>query len=121
MKLIIAGTRTFSDFNLLEKYLNKIEWPITEIVSGCADGADTLAITYAEKYNIPIKRFPADWKKYGKAAGPIRNKQMAEYGDALICFWDGVSNGTQNMIDQASRQKLKTFIVRYDNERIGVE
>ncbi len=113
MRLIVAGTRTFSDYALLEKILDKIEWEITEIVSGCASGADTLAIQYAEHRVIPVKKFPADWATHGKRAGPIRNEQMAQYADALICFWDGASKGTKHMIDVAAKHKLKTFTVRY--------
>jgi hypothetical protein len=113
MKLIVAGTRTFNDYSLLEKFISKIEWKITEIVSGGAPGADTMAIMYAKENNIPYKLFPALWDKYKKAAGPMRNKQMAEYADALLCFWDGVSPGTKNMIEMAKTYNLKYYIVKY--------
>lgn len=53
--------------------------------------------------DIPVKRFPADWDRHGRAAGPIRNCQMAQYADALIAIWDGKSRGTKNMIDEMNK------------------
>ena len=107
-KLIIAGTRSFNDYELIRSILSTLFmkrrcWTINwneEIVSGGAPGADTLAVRYATEADIPFKVFAADWKKYGRSAGPRRNRQMAEYADAAIVFWDGKSRGTQNMIQQ---------------------
>lgn len=106
-KLIIAGTRSFNDYTLLYRkvysFLARRCWQVDcyeEIVSGGAPGTDTLAVRYATEADIPFKVFPADWKKYGRSAGPRRNRQMAEYADAAIVFWDGKSRGTQNMIQQ---------------------
>ena len=90
MKTVVAGSRTFHDFSFVEIYLNfyhKIV-QITEVVSGGAHGVDALGEQWAQKHNIPVNRFPADWKKYGKAAGPISNKKMAEYADVFIGFWN---------------------------------
>lgn len=113
MKLIIAGSRTFTN---LSKYffrdiLNNLNIDFNnpdvlhEIVSGCAKGADTGGEHFAKQYNIPLVIFPADWDKYGNAAGPIRNKQMADYADALLLVWDGKSKGSANM--KATMEKLK--------------
>lgn len=110
-KYIIAGTRDFTDFDLLEKVLK--EFKIGEIVCGGARGADLLGKEYGEKYNIPIKMFPANWERYGKRAGHLRNTEMAEYADALIAFWDGESTGTNHMINEAQRRKLYTTVVKY--------
>lgn len=68
-----------------------------EIVSGGASGIDSCGEEYANHWDLPITRFPADWNTHGKAAGPIRNKQMAEYADALLLIWDGESKGSANM------------------------
>lgn len=116
MKVIIAGGRTFKDFDLLCKKVDKIlsRQDEIEIVSGTARGADKLGERYAELRGYEVKRFPADWGNHGKAAGYIRNEEMAQYADALIAFWDGKSRGTQHMIRTAEEQGLKTRIIRYN-------
>jgi len=113
MKVIIAGSRGFSDFSLLfskcEEILeNQID---IEIVSGTAKGADKLGEHYASLKGYSVARFPADWDKHGKAAGYVRNKEMAEYSDALIAFWDGESKGTKHMIDLAQTKGLKIHVI----------
>jgi glycerophosphoryl diester phosphodiesterase len=110
MKVIIAGSREIADFVAVETALLKSEYKATEIVSGGARGVDKVGEEVATKHGIPIKVFKADWNKFGRAAGPIRNKQMAEYADALIAVWDGESKGTANMILQAREFGLKIFI-----------
>ena len=70
---------------------------VTEVVSGTARGVDTCGERWAIENNIPIAPFPADWDQYKKAAGHIRNKQMAEYADALLIIWNGESRGSKNM------------------------
>ena len=111
-KYIVAGSREFTDYNLLEKVLR--EFSIDEVVCGGAPGADTLGKEYAEKYNIPVKMFPANWDRYKRSAGPIRNTEMANYADALIAFWDGKSPGTKHMILEANRKKLYIHVVQYN-------
>lgn len=116
-KVIIAGTRTFNDYKLLQDkvnfYLSKRQSSTIQIVSGTSKGADKLGERYAKEHNIPVKRFPADWDNLGKAAGYYRNKQMAEYADACIVFWNGTSRGTKLMIDLAKQYNLVLRIVRY--------
>jgi len=73
---------------------------------------DGLAEEWARENGIPIKRFPADWDKHGKAAGPIRNRAMAEYADALLAVWDGESKGTANMILEMHRMGKPVFVWR---------
>lgn len=122
MKLVVAGTRTFRDYELLRKalfsqYYFYIAFNNLEIVSGAADGADRLGEKYAKENNLKLTRFPADWKKYGKAAGPIRNRQMAEYADQAIVFWDAHSKGTLNMIQTMRKLGKKVNVVIYfDNK-----
>lgn len=74
---------------------------ITEVVSGAAKGIDTAGEIWCASKGLPLTRFPADWRKHGRAAGPIRNRQMAEYADALILIWDGKSRGSANMLKTA--------------------
>lgn len=85
----------------VERAIQDAGFPITEVVSGCASGIDRVGEFWALDNQIPLKKFPADWATHGKAAGPIRNEQMARYADALICVWDGTSRGSQNMIKTA--------------------
>ena len=114
-KVIIAGGRDFNDYQLLELNCNhylKNKFPNIEIVSGKARGADYLGERYAENYLLDVKEFPADWS-IGKSAGYIRNKQMQEYADALIAFWDGISKGTFNMIELMKEAEKPYRVVRY--------
>lgn len=109
-KVIIAGSREYHDYHHLSMACDFIlkelsDVPI-EIVSGGAPGADTLGEKYAYERGYSITRFPADWEVYGRAAGPIRNREMAEYADALIAFPVGKSPGTRNMIKQARELEL---------------
>lgn len=69
----------------------------TEVVSGGCRGIDREGVSVAGLHDIPISVFPADWKKHGRAAGPIRNKEMACYADSLILIWDGKSRGSNSM------------------------
>jgi len=103
--------RDFYDYAFVEPYLDMQRHEITEVVSGCATGVDSIGERWARANGIPIRRFPADWSQHGKAAGPIRNRQMAEYADALIAFWDRKSKGTKNMIETANRNNLKVYII----------
>ena len=100
MKVIIAGSRTITDeasifCNFDSVYFDQID----EIVAGGASGVDSFGPRIAEMRQARFTLFPADWIKYGKAAGFLRNKQMADYADALIAIWDGKSKGTRHMIN----------------------
>ena len=107
MRYIVAGSRNFQNYGLMEETLNSLNLsPDDEIVCGDARGADLLGAQYGTQYKIPVIHFPADWNRYGKAAGHIRNAEMAEYGDFLVAFWNGTSRGTANMI-QAMKRKGK--------------
>lgn len=110
MKLIIAGGRdlTVTPGFLLETILHFSLFP-TEIVSGGAQGIDACGEVYADKYKIPLKVFMADWDAHGKAAGPMRNRLMAEYGDMLLLIWDGESRGSLNMKTQAFVKQMPVF------------
>lgn len=115
MKIIVAGSRTFNNYELLKSSLDKIigeEKDIT-IVSGTARGADTLGEQYAKEKGFMIDRYPAEWDKYGKSAGYIRNKTMAQNADACVLFWDGLSKGTKHMHDLSLEHELKTFLIKY--------
>lgn len=119
IKVIIAGTRDFNDYAFLKKNVDYFLQGINpnneeiEIVSGNARGADKLGERYAKEHNLPVKLFPANWDKYGKRAGYLRNQEMANYADVLIAFWDEKSKGTKHMIDIAKKQDLTVIVVGY--------
>lgn len=114
MKVIIAGGRHFKPSVASGLIISEIFMSnnITEIVSGGAKGADAYGESIAEIEKIPLKVFKADWKAYGKSAGPMRNKEMALYADAVILFKGGY--GTANMRKHAIEQGLK---ILYDEEK----
>lgn len=113
MKTIIAGSRTIWDYEFVEKVIDECPWDITEVVCGMADGVDTIGLHWATDNDIPVKKFPADWDKYGRAAGRIRNEAMADYADALILVWDGESKGSGHMLEQAAVRGLTMHIRKY--------
>lgn len=118
-KVIIAGSRGFSNYKLLREQCNKFlrEKRKTNniiIVSGHARGADTLGEKYAQDEGFALEIYPAQWKKLGKQAGYRRNEQMAEVADALIAFWDGSSKGTKHMIDIMNEKNLLVRVVEYE-------
>ena len=116
MKVIIAGSRGFDDYEMLYKFCDYIIGEPNEeieIVSGKAKGADTLGEKYALDKKYKIKEFPANWEKYGKSAGYRRNDEMASYSDLLIAFHDGESKGTQSMIDLANKREISVAVYKY--------
>jgi predicted Rossmann fold nucleotide-binding protein DprA/Smf involved in DNA uptake len=110
MKVIIAGSRSIVDYEIVRKAIEESKFNIDIVVSGCARGVDTFGEQWAIENNIKIEKHPADWNRYGKRAGYLRNEEMAKVADALIAVWDGESNGTAHMIKLALKYKLKIFI-----------
>lgn len=116
MRVIIAGSRdggfTFEDVRDAVAQAELYEIVPTVVLSGTARGVDRLGETWANSNAIPIERYPADWDRYGKSAGYIRNKQMAGEADALIALWDGESKGTRHMIEIANSLDLPMYVYR---------
>jgi len=113
MKVIIAGSRTIQDFKVVNRALNNSGLEpsvVTEIVSGTAHGVDRLGEQIAQKHGIQVKRFPAGWDRYGKAAGYRRNAEMAKYADVLVAVWDGKSKGTMHMIDLMEKEGKPVYV-----------
>ena len=110
MKVIIAGGRDVTNYELLLEAIAESEYHISEVICGGASGADALGERWARENGVPVEKWDADWKKYGNAAGPIRNRQMAKRGHALIALWDGKSRGTKNMIEEATKLNLIIYI-----------
>ncbi len=106
-RVVIAGCRTYTDYEEAKVFIDNCISNIRKentiiIVSGGCSGADKIGERYAEENTFPIERFLPEWDKYGRRAGPRRNKSMAEASDFVICFWDGKSRGTKSMIDYAN-------------------
>jgi YspA, cpYpsA-related SLOG family len=111
MKTIIAGPRDFTNYDALTAAITGSGFEITEVVSGGAEGVDSMGERWAREHGVPCRTFHAQWKALGRAAGPIRNGRMAEYADALIAVRKGDSPGTRDMIARASRKGLKVCVV----------
>ena len=115
-RLVVAGTRYFSNYALvaskLDAYLaDKLDKYNVTIICGDAQGADAMGLAYASNHGLKVEHFPAEWGKFGNAAGPIRNKKMAQNADAVIVFWDGKSPGTKDMIQNAKAAGLPCTVI----------
>lgn len=119
MKLAIVGSRTFNDYEFLKQTVNSLSniKSITHIVSGGANGADTLAEKYCLENELELIIFLPDWKKYGRSAGMIRNKDIINTCDIVIAFWDGKSRGTENSIKLArtKHNKKECYVINYED------
>jgi len=117
MKIIIAGGREFNNYKLVKQTFQdlygQLEISNITIISGCARGADALGIQLANELGCNKLLFPANWTKYGKKAGYMRNEEMAQNADALLAFWDGNSRGTMHMINIANMYNIKTNVIKY--------
>lgn len=110
-RLIIAGSRSFNNYDLLAKTFEELDFGDYEvsIISGMARGADMLGYQFALANDVKLYEFPADWARYGKRAGIIRNQEMGRFADGLLAFWDGESAGTKHMIDYM--KSLNKFVL----------
>ena len=112
MKIIIAGSRFIDNFQLICDAVKESRFNITEVISGCANGVDSLGEQWALQNNIQIKKFPADWTRFGKNAGPIRNQLMIDYvgkDGGLIIIWNGKSKGSANILKQAKGKEIQIY------------
>lgn len=121
MRVIVAGGRDYGKrkgeinalFSDLDRIREKHPDRQLEIVGGTARGADALGERWARDRGVPLARFPADWGRYGKAAGFVRNQTMAWYGTHLVAYWDGRAKGTGHMIETAQAEGLASWVRRY--------
>lgn len=98
MRIAIIGSRSLS-FSSFENYVT----PHDEIISGGASGIDTCAMNYAKSKGIPFIEIKPDYKKYGRAAPIVRNKEIVSLADKIIAIWDGKSKGTLFVINYATK------------------
>ncbi|MBQ7133091.1 MAG: DUF2493 domain-containing protein [Ruminococcus sp.] len=121
-KIAIGGCRNFHSYTILKRYVDiylsdiKHTGEIT-IFSGHCSGTDALAERNAEENNYSLELFPAQWNKYGRSAGPIRNEIMVAKCDYVIAFWDGTSKGTKNLIDNAVKYNKPLRVKLIDTEK----
>ena len=119
MRIIIAGSRSFTDRHLLYQKMDALvvrQGGIVTVISGTAKGADRLGEEWGRYRGYPVERYPADWEAYGKSAGYRRNEEMAEVADACVVFWDGESRGAKHMIGIARKHGLSLRVVRFEGE-----
>lgn len=115
MRVLVCGSRDWTDWKYLIRTLEEFHrvMPITLLIEGEARGADRMARWWAETRGIKVERYPADWDKYGKAAGPIRNTKMLKEGkpEAVIAFHENIteSRGTRDMVRQAENAGIPVY------------
>ena len=114
-RVVIAGSRNFNDYEMFATIVGEFLKPICEeyemiIVSGHCSGTDLMGERYAKESGFEVEIYPAEWKKYGRSAGPKRNKQMVDICHKVICFWDGKSKGTESLIKYAKESEKKINI-----------
>lgn len=114
MRILICGGRDYDDREeLFYEVTHSVEdWRNAVIISGMARGADALGVDFAKTYGLELLEFPADWDRYKKAAGPIRNQQMIDEGkpDIVLAFPTKNSRGTYDMIRRAKSHGIKTIV-----------
>lgn len=111
MKTAVVGSRSILDAEKIETLLGSLA--ISHVVSGGAKGVDSIAENYARKNNLPVTIFKPDWKRFGRGAGMIRNRDIVLESQQVLAFWDGSSKGTLNSINLAIKHGkiLKVWIV----------
>lgn len=114
MRVLVCGDRNWVDKEAIRRELSTIT-NLEVVIEGEASGADSLAREVAEEMGVPVEKYPAEWGKYGKAAGPIRNTQMLDEGnpDLVLAFHNNIaeSKGTKNMVKQSTSRGIKTKVV----------
>jgi hypothetical protein len=132
VKIIIAGIRTLVDYSVVCRAVEISGFSISMVVSGLDEdiekrrvqgfrirGVDALGERWARQNKIPFKRFSPNWERYGKRAGPKRNREMALFADGLLAIWNGQSRGTKDMIDAMFEVKKPIFIYSIPSRTMG--
>jgi hypothetical protein len=109
VKVLIAGSRDYPRLDQVTRYVAELP-ELTTVIHGCARGVDRTAGDAAEARGLGIEEHPADWKRYGRRAGMLRNAVMVDRADLVVVFWDGKSPGSRNTINHA-RAMCKPFVV----------
>ena len=118
-RIIVCGSRNFCDQDLFDHNMDALlsSCHNPEIISGHARGADKIGELYAKTHGIPCKIFPAQWDKYGKRAGYLRNQEMLQYAiqttPVVAAFWDEQSRGTADMIRISKAAGAEVHVYKY--------
>lgn len=115
-RIAIIGSRHFNDYPLLKSLMDRRKDSIQMVVSGGANGADSLGARWATENNILTKIFKPDWDLYGKRAGYLRNEQIIQNCDICVAFWDGESKGTKHSIDLCKKMDKPCLVVRVEKK-----
>ncbi len=111
MKLAIIGSRTLH----VENMADYVPDGVLEIVSGGAKGIDQQAAEYAKEHGLKLVEFLPEYKRYGRGAPHRRNEEIADYADAALAFWDGVSKGTMHTVGLFQKRGKKVIIIEKKN------
>lgn len=110
MRVIVAGPRSFTDYEVVADAIESAPFTPTHIITGGANGVDTLAERWADENSVSKNTFKPDYDSHPGQVAPLkRNEKMAKEGEALIAVWNGESSGTQNMIEQAEKAGLEIY------------
>jgi len=112
MRVLVCGSRGWTDETRIFQRLSLLPFG-TEIISGAASGADSLAAMVAQTLGFTVREFPADWNRYGRSAGFMRNFEMLnQRPDLVIAFWDGQSRGTAHTIRGARARAIPVEVIQ---------
>lgn len=112
MWVVVCGSRSIESVELVASAVAESGFDISAVVSGCARGVDAAAASWAAAAGVSVIELPANWGKFGKSAGMIRNREMLEIADAVIAIWDGKSRGTKHMIHIARHAGVPVYVKR---------
>ena len=119
MRILFCGDRNWISYRVIADVMANLKPDV--VIEGEAKGADSIAADVADYFGIPVLRFPAQWERYGAAAGPIRNTQMLKEGipDLVVAFHDDIhsSKGTRNMVEQAKKNGIQVYVYNSKGEQ----
>mgnify|MGYP001025382263 CR=1 FL=1 len=112
-KVGVVGSRSFTDYEYLCGVLDSLDLSVSDMIvsGGCKFGADALAERYAASRGLELKIFYADWQRYGRSAGVIRNRALVKFCDFVVLFWDGHSRGTGSTLRFCLEEKVPFLVV----------
>ena len=119
-RVIVAGGRDIDNYEYMSQQLDELFWNSSffdsrqiKIISGMAEGADTLAVRYADEHRLTKILFPANWKSHRRFAGFLRNEEMLSIATHLVAVWDGKSSGAKHMIEIAQAKGIPVWVFNY--------